>query len=53
MILIEFRCEKDNKLLAKLSGEDTKETIEIKCPRCGFINRYRPQTKPKPNIERQ
>ncbi len=34
MKLAEVRCNKCNKLLAKLKGE-----IEIKCTRCNEINR--------------
>lgn len=45
----EVRCEKCNKLLAKTTGEAIsksesvtihtyKNTIEIKCPRCGKLN---------------
>lgn len=31
---IQFRCIRCNKLLAKADGD-----TEIKCPRCGMINR--------------
>ncbi|MGR6836598.1 Com family DNA-binding transcriptional regulator [Syntrophomonas erecta] len=31
----DFRCKKCNKLLGRCRGE---YELEIKCPRCGFIN---------------
>lgn len=30
----EIRCENDGKLLGRFEGQ-----YEIKCPRCGFVNR--------------
>lgn len=41
MNLIDFRCEKCNKLLGKING-----TAEIVCPRCKTVN----YTEVKPNI---
>jgi LSD1 subclass zinc finger protein len=36
---IDFRCANCARLLAKTSGD-----TEIKCPRCGAINRYSAET---------
>ncbi len=35
--MTEIRCVKCRRLLMKV--EDNKGTIEIKCPKCGHINR--------------
>lgn len=36
---VEFRCVSCGRLLAKVAGD-----TEIKCPRCGAINKYSAET---------
>lgn len=45
--MLDFRCKSCGKLLGKIDGK-----AEIKCPRCGVINRTRePPPQPKNKIE--
>lgn len=37
--IVEFRCASCQRLLARLKGD-----AEIKCPRCGAINKYSAET---------